>query len=369
MIRNMKKFYTTLNCFALSAFLFSLSVVTKAQTASHSTGVPAWTTSATVSSTSGASFSWANTTTPGQFQKNYTTAVTSPILQFQNGVAHTSVSIALDLQATTSTSTISSYTITLIWGVGGANQVSVSGSGFNVASSSPSRHNFTINGIYLPNLTAFQVRVALVIPISEKDVNSSNFKSDATLAASGTVLAVQMNSFSANRSSNNVTINWTTNYESNNRGFEIQRRFSYQNDFETISFVNTKATNGNSTTINNYSYVDANNSSAVTYYRIRQVNNDGTAKYSLIRQVDGNKTKAQTMVYPNPAVNGTTNLVFTTNESRTIQVSDMSGRVVKNWNNYTYQDLKISNLKSGVYFLQINTANGEKETQRIVVTQ
>ena len=290
-------------------------------------------------------------------------------MQFQNNVAHTSVSVAFDLLAATPSSTISSYTITLIWGVGGANQVSVTGSGFTVSSASATRHNFTINGIYLPNLCAFQVRLAFALANGEKDINTSNFKSDASIAGAGTVLAVQMNSFNASRSNNNVNINWTTNYESNNRGFEIQRRLSNQNDFETVAFVNTKATNGNSTTINNYNYTDANNSTAVSYYRIRQVNNDGTAKYSLIRQVDGSRTKAQTMVYPNPAVNGISNLVFASNESRTIIVSEMNGRIVKSWNNYNNQDLKITNLNAGIYSIQISTANGEKETQRIVVTQ
>lgn len=367
----MKQFYTTLKfSISLTVLLFSISVV-KAQTASHSTGTPAWTAVASVASTSGASFTWASTTTAGQFQKNATTTVTSPIMQYQDVNPHTSVSIAYDLQATSLTSTISSYTITVIWGSGGSQQVSATdNTGFTVASTSATRYNFTISGINLPgNHEAFQVKLAFTIAASEKAINSANFKSDAALAGSGTVLAVQMSSFNANRSNNNVTLSWTTTYESNNRGFEIQRRYSNQNDFETIAFVNTKATNGNSTSANVYNYVDANNSTAVTYYRIRQVNVDGTSKYSLIRQVDGSKSKAQTMVYPNPATNGTTNFVFATNDSRNIQIVDMSGHVVNNWNNYSYQDLKITNLKSGVYFLQINTANGEKETQRIVVTQ
>jgi hypothetical protein len=367
----MKQLYSTLKfSFSLSVLLLVL-VATKAQTASHSTGTPAWTTVATVASTSGASFTWANTTIAGQFQKNTTTSVVSPIMQYQDAATHTSVSIAYDLEANATTSTITDYTITLIWGSGGSNQVSATGGSFSITSGSPTRHNFTISGISLPgNQTPFEVKLVFTIPNSEKVIFSSNFKSDAGLASSGTVLAVQMSSFSANRSNNSVSINWTTNYENNNRGFEIQRRYNNQTDFETVAFVNSKAANGNSTTINNYNYADVNNSTAVSYYRIRQVNNDGTAKYSLIRQVDGSKTKAQTMVYPNPAVNGNTNLVFATNDSRNIQVTDMSGHVVKSWNNYTYQDLKISNLKSGVYFLQINTAaTGEKETQRIVVTQ
>jgi hypothetical protein len=367
----MKQIYTTLKfSISLTVLLVIVSGV-KAQTASHSTGTPGWTTVATVASTSGASFAWANTTIPGTFQKNSTTSVISPIMQYQDAAGHTSVSIAYDLEANATTSTITDYTITLIWGTGASNQVSATGSGFTVTSASATRHNFTISGVNLPgNQTPFEVKLMFTIDNTEKVIASSNFKSDAALANSGTVLAVQLSSFSANRSNNNVTINWTTNYENSNRGFEIQRRYVNQTDFETVAFINSKGVNGNSSTPNNYNFVDVNSSTAVSYYRIRQVNNDGTAKYSLIRQVDGSKTKAQTMVYPNPAVNGNTNLVFATNDSRNIQVTDMSGHVVKTWNNYNYQELKISNLKSGVYFLQINTtATDEKETHRIIVTQ
>jgi len=343
----------------------------KAQTASHTTSTASWTTVATIGSTSGASFTWYNTTTPGQFEKGNSTTVVSPIMQYQDAAGHSTINFAFDLQSPSASSTVSSYTITVIWGSGGSNQVSATGGNFNINSgSSTTRHDFAISGINLPgNSTPFQLKLSLTIAAGERDVNSSSFRSDAGLAGSGVVLAVQMSSFSADRSNNNVSINWTTNYENNNRGFEIQRRYSNQTNFETVAFVNTKAANGNSTTMNSYNYVDANNSTTVSYYRIRQVNSDGTAKYSLIRQVDGSKTKAQTMVYPNPAVNGNTNLVFASNDSRNIQVTDMIGHVVKSWNNYTYQDLKISNLKSGVYFLQINSATGEKETQRIVVTQ
>src|SRR5438045_715795 len=171
----MKQFYTTLkSIISLTVLLFSISIV-KAQTVSHSTGTPSWTTVATVASTSGTSFIWANTATAGQFQKNNTTSVVSPILQYQDAGGHSSVSIAYDLQATSSTSTISSYTITVIWGSSGSNQVSATGTSFTVTSASATRHNFTISGISLPgSQTPFQVKLLLNIANGEKDVNSSN---------------------------------------------------------------------------------------------------------------------------------------------------------------------------------------------------
>jgi hypothetical protein len=183
-------------------------------------------------------------------------------------------------------------------------------------------------------------------------------------------LPVRLSSFSASRSSSNVNVSWTTASESNNSGFEIQRRLGNQSDFQTVSFVNSKAINGNSSSAISYSYTDLNISAGVSFYRIKQINLDGTAKYTEIRQVDGSKIKAKTLVYPNPSATGMTNVIFTTNDSRNIQVIDMAGQVVKSWNNYMGQELKIVSLKPGIYSVTINnTMTSEKETLRLVVTQ
>jgi hypothetical protein len=183
-------------------------------------------------------------------------------------------------------------------------------------------------------------------------------------------LPVRLSSFSASRSNSNVNVNWTTASESNNSGFELQRRLSNQSDFQTITFVGSKAINGNSSSAISYSYTDLNISAGVSFYRIKQINLDGTAKYTEIRQVDGSKIKAKTLVYPNPSATGMTNVIFTTNDSRNIQVIDMAGQVVKSWNNYMGQELKIVSLKPGIYSVTINnTMTSEKETLRLVVTQ
>jgi len=188
--------------------------------------------------------------------------------------------------------------------------------------------------------------------------------------SSNAPLPVHLSSFSASRSNSNVNLNWTTASESNSSGFEIQRRMTNQTDFQTVSFVNSKAVNGNSGMPISYSFIDLNISAGVSFYRLKQVNLDGGAKYTEIRQVDGSKTKAKTLVYPNPAANGMTNIIFTTNDSRNIEVIDMNGQLVKSWNNYMSQELKIVSLKPGVYSISINnTMTSEKETVRLVVTQ
>lgn len=356
----------------ISILFFSFTLTAKSQTCSESTGTPSWSSPSgyPIANTASSSFTWENTTAAGQFQKNKSTAVTSPILRYNDAGGHADINISYDLAAANPSSTPTNYEIRVIWGTGGTTQVFCTGGSFTVSSTS-TRYNFKIAGVNLPgNQTSFQVKLTLTIPSSEKDITTSNFRSDAGIAGSGIVLAVQMNSFSATRSNSNVTINWKTNYEINNRGFEIERRLGNQTNFETVAFVNSNAVNGNSTSPNYYSYTDLNNSTSVSYYRIKQINLDGSSRYSEIRQVDGSKTKAKTLVYPNPAVSGVTNIIFTTADVKNIQVVDMSGQVVKSWSNYSGQELKIVNLKAGVYSVTINnTMTSEKETVRLVVTQ
>lgn len=74
---------------------------------------------------------------------------------------------------------------------------------------------------------------------------------------------------------------------------------------------------------------------------------------------------SQISLYPNPINNGTLNIVSPTNELKEISVFDVSGRMVlktKTENN----SIDVSQLKSGIYLLNINI-NGSKKTSKIII--
>lgn len=74
---------------------------------------------------------------------------------------------------------------------------------------------------------------------------------------------------------------------------------------------------------------------------------------------------SQISLYPNPVNNGTLNIVSPTNELKEISVFDVSGRMVlktKTENN----SIDVSQLKSGIYLLNINI-NGSKKTSKIII--
>jgi hypothetical protein len=182
-------------------------------------------------------------------------------------------------------------------------------------------------------------------------------------------LPVNFKSFNANRNKSNVGLVWETSTESNNKGFEIQRKIG-ANNFETIAFVNSKAIAGNSETNLTYSYTDVNASQGVSHYRLLQVDFDGQSKHSDIRSVRAEEqSSAKTIVYPNPSSNGKVNVVFEDTRSiRDIQLMDMNGRVVNQWRNQTGNNIQIDNLVPGFYNLRIvDQATKEQSVEKIII--
>jgi hypothetical protein len=181
-------------------------------------------------------------------------------------------------------------------------------------------------------------------------------------------LPVSFKVFSASRNNSTVSIKWTTASESNSLGFEIQRLIGAGN-WETVSFVATKAVNGYSGSDIAYSYADQNSIRGITQYRIKQVDIDKRAKFSEIRAVRGFGQMAKITVYPNPSVSGSkVNVLFDEKDgTRDLSLIDMSGRVIRQWKAFANNNLQIENLLPGLYTLRVSRENGEQSIEKIVV--
>jgi hypothetical protein len=186
-----------------------------------------------------------------------------------------------------------------------------------------------------------------------------------------TSLPVHLTYFTAKRtSSSNVTLSWQTSQELNSSGFEIQRQVGNGN-WQVIAFVNSQAPNGNSNSPLTYSYIDNNSANAITQYRLRTVDIDGSSKYSDIRSVRGEGQAEKIIVYPNPSLDGKIKVVFDdVTGTRDVSLTDMSGRLVRQWSGITNNNLEIDNLTSGYYSLRvINRETGEQSVQKMVINK
>ncbi len=183
-------------------------------------------------------------------------------------------------------------------------------------------------------------------------------------------LPVSFRAFTASRNNSVVALKWTTSMESNNRGFEIQRLIG-NGTWETLSFIASQASGGNSSSDLTYSYTDQNSTKGISQYRIRQVDIDGRSKLSDIRVVRGYGQKGKTIVYPNPSSDGKVNILFDeVSGIRDISLTDLSGRVIKQMKGVTNNIVQIDNLTPGFYTIRIvNTETSEQVVEKIIVNK
>ncbi|HEU5365257.1 MAG TPA: T9SS type A sorting domain-containing protein [Hanamia sp.] len=192
-------------------------------------------------------------------------------------------------------------------------------------------------------------------------------RGDFTISASGSPLPISLLTFKGEHVGNQNILSWATANELNNTGFEVQYSFN-RTDFRKLGFVNSKATNGNSSSVLNYQYVDNKAPGGNVYYRLMQIDKDHQSSYSNVILIKGEKINALTlnMMYPNPAKN-TLNLVVSSpeNSNINIMITDLAGKKVYQQafsliNGGNNLDLNIAKLPAGTYFLKAICNNGCK---------
>ncbi|MDZ7721406.1 MAG: FlgD immunoglobulin-like domain containing protein [candidate division KSB1 bacterium] len=112
------------------------------------------------------------------------------------------------------------------------------------------------------------------------------------------VVPVELALFTAESAGSHVHLTWTTLSETNNYGFNIQRRTS-DTPFQTIAFVKGQ---GTSTQPHHYSYQDSNLSPGMYEYRLKQIDADGSFTFSQITRISINTPQKFRLAqnYPNP---------------------------------------------------------------------
>jgi hypothetical protein len=188
--------------------------------------------------------------------------------------------------------------------------------------------------------------------------------------ATGAPLPVTFKQFHAQRNRNQAELEWTTSFEANNLGFEVQRKTG-EFDYVTVGFVYSKAPNGFSTSDVHYRFNDPAAGKGASFYRLRQVDRDGRAKFSDVRAIRGLDQSGQVLIFPNPSANGQVNISFESiHETRMVRISDATGRVVRQWNNVQDNLLQVEALVPGMYQVRVaNKTTGVVSTQRVVVNK
>jgi len=171
-------------------------------------------------------------------------------------------------------------------------------------------------------------------------------------------------SFKAIQSANNVVVSWATASEIDNAGFEVERSTDGK-AFSKIGYVVTKSLNGNSNLQLDYNFTDKSPVPGVdNYYRLKQVDNDGSYTYSSVVLTHIGQSVLFN-VYPNPA--GDYINVGNAAIGNTLRIIGMDGKVYRATEVTTNpQKVSLSNIPSGLYFVQIVKENIVMESVKFV---
>jgi Secretion system C-terminal sorting domain len=176
-------------------------------------------------------------------------------------------------------------------------------------------------------------------------------------------LSIAINNFNVAKTDIANLISWQTNTENNNDFFTIQKSADGIN-FTNLSDVKSKAANGNSSTLINYNFNDAQPFVGANYYRLTQTDFNGSSKISSEVKVVYWNTAAHVSVYPNPVVNNL-NINYTAAANGVVEMRlyDALGKVAasktvsatKGMNIYT---MDMEKFALGNYQLRVENGNG-----------
>jgi len=171
---------------------------------------------------------------------------------------------------------------------------------------------------------------------------------------------VELTSFTGVQSGNKISLKWETQTETNNRGFEIERKNLNEKDFTRIGFIDG---NGTTTKPRGYSFIDSPIEEDLYFYRVKQIDYDGSFTYTPTIQVDFHGVPVNFALFqnfPNP-FNPVTKIRYSIPNTSTVKIRiyNSLGEMVKQIvneiqgaNNYEIE-FDGSGFASGVYFYSL----------------
>jgi len=198
----------------------------------------------------------------------------------------------------------------------------------------------------------------------------------AVLTVIGSVVPVELVSFSASTNGNNVNLNWSTATETNNFGFELERSLSSTSsnlNWDKVGFVNGK---GTTTESQSYYFADENLANGKYLYRLKQIDFDGTYEYSNEVEVIINVPEKFELSqnYPNP-FNPSTKIKYQIAGSNpvSLKIYDVLGNEVATLVNEiqftgNYEvTFDASSLSSGTYFYRLQAGSFVESRKMILL--
>ena len=158
-----------------------------------------------------------------------------------------------------------------------------------------------------------------------------------------------------------VELNWSTQRESDNLGFEIQHSIN-GTQWNKIGFVDGI---GVSDQISFYEFQHLSPIEGLNYYRLKQSDIDGRYHYSTVESIDVNfSNNTNTTIYPDPVIDVLNIKQF---EGKGF-IYNLTGQLILNFscNSFVHNEIPVSRLHRGTYLLSLVDTNGVRTGQLFV---
>lgn len=186
----------------------------------------------------------------------------------------------------------------------------------------------------------------------------------------GSTLPIVLSSFLLSKSDSNIKINWTTQSETNNDYFNVEKSLNKEN-WESLYSIDGA---GTSTLLHSYTFIDKTPYYGINYYRIKQTDFDGEFTYSSVKSIETKIDNVLFDIFPNPAFAEEITILVKGKSITTaiLSIEDMNGKQIcsgsieisKSY--YTFKLSDLCNLIPGTYNISLN-CDGILENKKIVI--
>lgn len=286
--------------------------------------------------------------------------VVFPVISVNNTTAYTTT-----IQATNLTTNQASIHAWIDWNKNGVFDVAELQSVVVPTNTNNGTFTLTWNNLSVTNLDPIYARFRL-----STDVNASNASSaalggeveDYELIPSAS-LPVRLINFNAQKQGQSALLTWATASEADCYGFHIEYSLDGK-QWENIGFLGSKAPNGNSSTLLNYTFIHNILPVGNVFYRLKQEDFNGAKTYSPKKLLQNNSELA-VGVYPNPAGNYV--IVSGLQPGCSVEIVNMMGQVVKAIKaDATSTQIALDYLPEGVYTVRALDASGKASVSKFL---
>ncbi|MDK9698742.1 MAG: T9SS type A sorting domain-containing protein [bacterium] len=349
----------------------------------------------------------AGTAYPGylaQFPENLSNKRIYRVSMYTNSGTNTLTSVTFTIGGSANSSDFAAGGFKL-WYSANANAATFPADGAQIGSGQSYGNSVTFSGLS-QQVTTSTSYIYLTVSLSSNVDDTHNITSTVNAAsditfASGTaagsfpleqgdnLLPVELSQFDASSRNGSVHLQWVTESEVNNAGFEVLRKLDGATDYSVVASyssateLRSQTENGTSSDRHNYSFVDNTVVPGSAYtYALRSIDLDGVGEMmSMTVNVTVSQLPTEFALlqnYPNPFNNSTTVRFALPNSAKmTLAVYDITGREVirlidgdipagshaVNWNGKNASGTALS---SGTYFMQMKAGNF-KSTRKIAL--